>query len=62
MEATDVKSPYLDYTGAEEYTTLNRVTLWRALKAGKLKASGYGRAVRFQVRDLDEFMASRNRK
>jgi hypothetical protein len=62
MKATSPKSPYLDYARAEEYTTLNRVTLWRAVKAGKLKASGYGRAVRFHVRDLDEFMASRNRK
>ena len=62
MQATSPKSPYLDYARAAEYTTLNRVTLWRAVKAGKLKASGYGRAVRFHVRDLDEFMASRNRK
>jgi excisionase family DNA binding protein len=62
MEATGAKSPYLNYARAEEYTTLDRVTLWRAVKAGKLKASGYGRAVRFHVRDLDEFMASRNRK
>ena len=62
MEATGAKSPYLDYTGAEEYTTLDRVTLWRAVRDGMLKASGYGRAVRFHVRDLDEFMASRNRK
>ena len=59
MEATGAQSPYLDYAGAEDYTTLNRVTLWRAVKAGRLKASGYGRAVRFHVRDLDEFMASR---
>jgi hypothetical protein len=62
MEATDAKSPYLDYARAEEYTTMNRVTLWRAVKAGRLKTSGYGRAVRFHVRDLDGFMASRNRK
>ena len=62
MEATGAKSPYLNYARAEEYTTLDRVTLWRAVKAGKLKASGYGRAVRFHVGDLDEFMASRNRK
>jgi hypothetical protein len=62
MEATDTKSPYLDYTRAEEYTTLNRITLWRAVKEGRLKVSGYGRAVRFHVRDLEEFMASRNRK
>jgi hypothetical protein len=57
MEATSAHSPYLDYARAEKY-----ITLWRAVKAGRLKASGYGRAVRFHVRDLDEFMASRNRK
>jgi len=62
VEATGTKSPYLDYAQAEDYTTLNRVTLWRAVKAGRLKASGYGRAVRFHIMDLDEFMASRNRK
>ena len=62
MEATGVQSPYFDYTGAEEYTTLHRVTLWRAVRDGRLKASGYGRAVRFHIKDLDEFMASRNRK
>ena len=62
METTSAKSPYLDYTGAEDYTTLNRVTLWRAVKAGRLKTSGYGRAVRFHVKDLDDFMGSRNRK
>jgi excisionase family DNA binding protein len=62
MEATRANSPYLDYAGAEEYTTLHRVTLWRAVKDGRLKASGYGRAIRFHVKDLDEFMGSRNRK
>jgi excisionase family DNA binding protein len=62
MQETNTKSPYLDYSGAAEYTTLHRVTLWRAVKAGRLRASGYGRAVRFHVKDLEEFMASRNRK
>ena len=62
MEATTAKSPYLDYAGAEEYTTLHRVTLWRAVRDGRLKASGYGRAVRFPVKDLDEFMTSQRRK
>lgn len=62
MEATSMTSPYLDYTGAEEYTTLHRVTLWRAVREGRLKTSGYGRAVRFHVRDLDEFMTSQRRK
>ena len=62
MEATAANSPYLDYTRAEAYTTLHRVTLWRAVRDGRLKASGYGRAIRFHVKDLDDFMASRNRK
>jgi excisionase family DNA binding protein len=62
MEATTPKSPYLTVKQSEEYTTLHRVTLWRACRAGKLKSSGYGRAVRFHVKNLDEFMASRNRK
>jgi len=55
------RSPYLTVKQAEEYTTLHRVTLWRACRQGKLKASGYGRAVRFHVKDLDAFMTSRNR-
>jgi excisionase family DNA binding protein len=62
MEATTTKSPYLDYAQAEAYTTLHRVTLWRAVRDGRLKTSGYGRAVRFHIKDLDEFMNSRNRK
>jgi excisionase family DNA binding protein len=62
MEPTAANSPYLDYTRAEAYTTLHRATLWRAVRDGRLKASGYGRAVRFHIKDLDEFMGSRNRK
>jgi excisionase family DNA binding protein len=62
MEDTGANSPYLDYAGAEEYTTLHRITLRRAVKAGRLRTSGYGRAVRFHIKDLAEFMASRNRK
>jgi excisionase family DNA binding protein len=53
---------YLRYEEAEQYTGLHRVTLWRAVRDGSLKASGYKRAIRFDVRDLDKFMASRNRK
>jgi excisionase family DNA binding protein len=62
METTTRNTPYLKVAQAEEYTTLHRVTLWRAVRDGRLKASGYGRAVRFHVKDLDEFMTSRNRK
>jgi excisionase family DNA binding protein len=62
MEMTTVERPYLRYEEAERYTGLHRVTLWRAVRNGSLRASGYGRAVRFHVKDLDGFMASRNRK
>lgn len=62
MEAITVERKYLRYEEAEQYTGLHRVTLWRAVRNGQLKASGYGRAVRFHIKDLDEFMNSRNRK
>jgi excisionase family DNA binding protein len=57
--ASTVERAYLRYSEAEAYTGLHRVTLWRAVRDGHLKASGYGRAVRFHVRDLDAFMAAR---
>jgi excisionase family DNA binding protein len=56
VEASTSGRPYLTYAEAERYTGLNRVTLWRAVRAGRLKASGCGRAVRFHVRDLEAFM------
>ena len=63
MEATTVERRYLRYKEAEQYTGYHRVTLWRAVRDGRLKASGgYGRAIRFDVKDLDAFMAARDQK
>ncbi len=56
MEATTRETPYLDYTAASRYCGVHRTTLWRAVRGGRLRAGGYGRAVRFHVRDLDAFM------
>ena len=56
MPAISDERPYLTYAEAERYTGLHRVTLWRAVRDGRLKASGYGRAIRFHVRDLEAFM------
>jgi excisionase family DNA binding protein len=58
MRAT-VEPAYMDYPRAESYTGLNRVTLWRLVKRGELRASKVGRAVRFSRADLDAFMASK---
>jgi excisionase family DNA binding protein len=55
MQAT-IQAGYVDYAGAEAYTNLSRVTLWKALKRGDLKASKVGSAVRFKIEDLDAFM------
>ena len=62
MATHTVERRYLRYEEAEQYTGLHRVTLWRAVREGRLKASGYNRAIRFNVRDLDEFMDPRTRK
>ena len=62
MEAAITWSPYLDYELAAAYCNVNRTTIWRAVKAGKLRASGPGMAVRFHRDELDRWMDSRNRK
>ncbi len=58
MKAVTIDRPYLTISESEQYTGLHRVTLWRARRDGHLRASGYGRAVRFHVKDLDDFMAA----
>ena len=62
MEASVLGSPYLDYEAAARYCNVNRTTLWRAVKADRLRASGPGTAVRFRRDELDRWMDSRNRK
>lgn len=62
MEATTTNSPYLTYEGAARYCNVERTTIYRAVKAGRLKASGPGMAVRFHRDDLDAWMRSRSRK
>jgi excisionase family DNA binding protein len=62
MEATATESPYLDYGQAGAYCNVDRTTIWRAVRSGRLRASGPGRAVRFHRDELDRWMNSRNRK
>ena len=61
MEAATVQGSYLTYEEAARYTNLSPVTLWRAVRDGRLKAAGPGRAVRFHKDELDRFMVSRGR-
>lgn len=62
MEATVTASPYLTYEEAARYCNVERTTLYRAVKADRLRASGPGTAVRFRRDALDHWMDSRNRK
>jgi excisionase family DNA binding protein len=62
MEATAVDSPYLTYEEAARYCNVERTTIWRAVKSGRLQACGPGMAVRFHRDELDRWMDSRNRK
>jgi excisionase family DNA binding protein len=62
MEATAVDSPYLTYEEAARYCRLERTTIYRAMKAGQLKASGPGMAIRFHRDELDRWMNSRNKR
>jgi excisionase family DNA binding protein len=60
MEAKVVEVPYLTYKEAARYCNVERTTIWRAVKAGRLQASGPGTAVRFHLNELDRWMNSRN--
>lgn len=60
--ATTIESPYLTYEEAARYCKVERTTLWRAVRAGRLRASGPGRAVRFHRDELDRWMNARSRK
>lgn len=61
METATVQHPYLTYEEAAQYTNVSPVTLWRAVRDGRLKPAGPGRAVRFHKDELDRFMCSRGR-
>ena len=60
MEATTVEPAYLNYPEAERFTGLHRVTIWRAVREGRLRASGSGRGVRFSRDELRRWMESRD--
>ena len=62
MQATTTARPYLTYVQAADHCNVERTTIYRAVKSGKLKASGPGMAVRFHRDELDRWMDSRNRK
>jgi excisionase family DNA binding protein len=59
METATVQRLYLTYEEAAQYTNVSVVTLWRAVRDGRLKLAGPGRAVRFHKDELDRFMHSR---
>lgn len=61
MEAATVQRAYLTYDEAAQYTNVSAVTLWRAVRDGRLNPAGPGRAVRFHKDELDRFMYSRGR-
>ena len=58
-QTTEVRAEYVNYPDAERMTGLSRVTLWNHVKAGEIKASHVGRAVRINVESLRAFMQSR---
>jgi excisionase family DNA binding protein len=61
-ERPATESPYYNYEFAARYCNVERTTIYRAVKAGRLRASGPGMAVRFHRDELDRWMDSRNRK
>jgi excisionase family DNA binding protein len=51
-----VQKGWLSYSDAEQYCGLSRVTLWRLVGSGEIKAARVGRAVRISRQSLEEYM------
>jgi excisionase family DNA binding protein len=59
MEEHQTESPervWFTYAEASTRTSLHPSTLFRAVQRGDLRVGGIGRAPRFHVDELDEFM------
>jgi excisionase family DNA binding protein len=61
MEIATTQRSYFTYEEASQYTNVSAMTLWRAVRDGRLRPAGPGRAVRFHRDELDRFMYSRGR-
>jgi excisionase family DNA binding protein len=48
---------WVNYRDAEVYCSLSRVTLWRLINEGEIKAARCGRAVRISVDSLDAYLS-----
>jgi excisionase family DNA binding protein len=59
MQEPQARAPervWLTYAEASARTALHPTTLWRAVRRGDLRVGGTGRAPRFHIADIDEFM------
>ncbi len=56
MEQATIEREWFSYPEAETYTNLSRVTLWRAVNRGDLRAAKVGKSVRIRREELDRFM------
>ena len=52
-----IKPAWVSYRDAEVYCSLSRVTLWRLINEGEIKAARCGRAVRISVDSLDAYLS-----
>jgi len=58
VETVEIQPRMLSYLNAAVYTGLSVVTLWRLVKSGEIEPLR-GRTVRFDVKELDEFIDRR---
>ncbi len=61
IKATGIPIMWVDYAGAARVTGLSRWTIAKAVDDGELHPVREGRAVRFEVRELDSWMRSKAR-
>ena len=53
---TEIVPSWIAYEEGQRLTSLGRTTLWRLVKAGEVKSTSVGRAVRINRESLEAYM------
>lgn len=53
---SNIKGKFYTYKKISETFDIDRITIWRYVRAGKLKAIKFGSSVRFAEKDILEFI------
>jgi excisionase family DNA binding protein len=56
----NIEREWISYRGCTELTGLSRVTIWKLISAGHIRAAKVGKSVLINRRSLEQYLQERN--